>query len=78
MWNLLQEELQSLELALCAVRAAIAVEYPKSPSAASVQRALAHRQLGRWLLEEAAEQERAMRAAMELPEEDSEPQSADG
>lgn len=64
----MQEELQQLELALCAVRAAIAVCYPKSPWAASARQALAHRQLGRWLLEEAAEQERAMKAAMEGPE----------
>ena len=65
MSELLAEELRALELALIAVRAAIAVEFPKSPTDPAVQQALAHRQLGRWLLAEAEEQERAMLAAME-------------
>jgi hypothetical protein len=73
-----KEELDGLELALCMVRAEIAVEYPKSPFGPSVRQALAHRQLGHWLLEEAEEQERAMLAAMEWQSEDLEPQRADG
>lgn len=64
----LSEELRRLELALCVVRAAIAVQYPKSPSGSLAQRALAHQRLALWLTAEAEEQVRAMLAAMKLPQ----------
>lgn len=64
MMEAMSEELRALELALCAVRAALAVEYPRSRAAHGLPRALASRQLARWLLAEAEEQERVTQAEL--------------
>jgi hypothetical protein len=69
----IRAEWQALEQALAALRAAIAVEYPRQlpPSGTgwSIVQYQAHRELGNWALALAEEQEAAMWAALgkELP-----------
>ena len=61
----MQEELQNLELALAMLRAAIAVELPKSAHAPNLDQALAHARVAAWASEVVHEQYRAAMAALE-------------
>lgn len=61
----MQEEWQNLEWALAALRAAIAVEMPKSAHAPNLDQAQAHERLAVWASEVCHEQYRAAMASLE-------------
>ena len=66
--SLAAEELMVLESGLAMVRAAIAVDYPKSPYAPNPDQAKAHLQLAEWAAAVMREQYRAAAAALARPD----------